>query len=560
MSWFAQPPTPIPSSSSTFTSTVYPSPSSSSASAPRRRAPHPPYYVPRRTRPRHIRMREPAFSGLFTVSELDEMAAAGFDVSARARSRSHSGSETGASVGLGLGIGVQAGIDMNLEMDVDLDFDLGPTSSSSSMSTLSTDSDSIATPSIHDDDSFFVDVPLDVDMEAEDAADFFTSNASSSAVAASAGSHVAPNAFVSRLTKTRTGAPRRPAPLDLSSALHNHSSLSRSSVLCGVAQTKSEEINRWSREVDSLTPRLAALPAATQVLLPAFGTDEPCASPITPTPFSATSMASARAGASALEGADPVSALESLFGECAEPDTSSYSPSKFSFTSSSSPRPSEHSYDSYNSYGSRSRSASPDAFTIAAFPLPPVHTPVLSPAPDSASTSSSFASLPRTPVTPCAQRRTVSNGRRRQAIACPGAPSPQARREREKARERQGMGCLQEMHERQAWAARHEDLFALTLEDSRKERGGEVEMGRVVSMPERKKGAKEGRVGLGIKGVGNAARASPTLPPAASASASPCSTASSGSRSSTKSRRLPSHPSLPAHWMVRELCGLGGDD
>ena len=76
------------------------------------------------------------------------------------------------------------------------------------------------------------------------------------------------------------------------------------------------------------------------------------------------------------------------------------------------------------------------------------------------------------------------------------------------------------MQDKQAWAVRHQDLFALTVERDN----------RSVSMPEKK-------VGLGIMGVAMKRR-------------SECASPASYSCSSSKSRKLPSRPSIPAEWMV----------
>ncbi|WWD21585.1 hypothetical protein CI109_106071 [Kwoniella shandongensis] len=63
---------PAPAATFTFTFPAYPTVLPISPPAPHRKAPQPPTYSPRRRRARHIRMREPAQCGLFTVSEIPE--------------------------------------------------------------------------------------------------------------------------------------------------------------------------------------------------------------------------------------------------------------------------------------------------------------------------------------------------------------------------------------------------------------------------------------------------------------------------------------------------------
>ncbi|ORY23997.1 hypothetical protein BCR39DRAFT_339045 [Naematelia encephala] len=73
ISYFDPSPPPSPSHSSSPSPGTLPSHLLPiSPPAPHRRAPHPPSWKPRRRRSRHLRMRSPAHSGLFTVCEVDE--------------------------------------------------------------------------------------------------------------------------------------------------------------------------------------------------------------------------------------------------------------------------------------------------------------------------------------------------------------------------------------------------------------------------------------------------------------------------------------------------------
>jgi hypothetical protein len=283
--------------------------------APHRRAPRPPTYTPRRSRSRHIRMREPARCGLFTVCEVDESESDEDPF----RSLS-SGSTYSLSIPSPRGFSEMPYSSpqthsLDLPRDVDMDDEIlvyraRTPDSLSSLNRLSwgtsdscpaassdaseaAESDGVMTPCLEEEDPFrysMVDSPLDLDLQIE------------------------PKdckAITSVFTPPR---PRRPPPLDLQRFAHPY----RSSV---VAESDVPTPCSSSLYHDSLLPSLP-------ILAPAEWDRKRATS--SPRPSRKTSKRRQRPASSSEDSINLVSALEELLRSCGE-DFSSWSSDEESY-------------------------------------------------------------------------------------------------------------------------------------------------------------------------------------------------------------------------------------
>ncbi|WVF69671.1 hypothetical protein IAT40_004450 [Kwoniella sp. CBS 6097] len=402
--------------------------------APHRKAPKPPTYSPRRHRPRHIQMREPASCGLFTVAEDEEdemMEEYESDASISIGSFSlmydlpsavpsseifPSPSSTPSPETRSYRLGKRRDADVPRDIDEDMDevealnrlsWSSRDSSSTATMTEGETDSEcrGLTTPNMENEDPFgWQTIPLSDDAESSVEADI------QMAESAIGGHLFTPFSFSKQpalAESIRTS--RRPPPLTLTTQLLTPVSTPTLSS----ANPFSATSNASTAESDSIfTPRTATTPNTASLLpaLPIVSSLEwssrtggfcDIASPTTPTtryPSGSVKRGHARSGSGSRSRSsssakqrrkspeDPVDlamALEELLASCGENVSFSSSDSEFSGPASVT--------------GSECESSSEDNFEARAlrFPLPPSRYP-----------TSPLNIAPRTPMPAKAARHT----------------------------------------------------------------------------------------------------------------------------------------------------------